>query len=390
MYRSQRLILVTLLTMASALMSNLSWGDFGHLGVGARPVGMASAFVGLVDDVHSVYYNPAGLGQLTHIEFTSAYGRLYWGLDDGSDPANTFIGYAHPLGKFGGVGAGWVSLGLRGLYREDTFIFSYGNRLYSSFFGGLTFKVLSKRYDSKEYTKSDPLFQEKGYSRIGFSSDLGFLCNMGSNIFAGVSITDIFQPNMALGDEREKLPLSVKMGVAYKDKVNLINFTLDGTYRAVEFGISAGAEKWLPGKSVAVRGGMEIGSDGFRSFSLGGSCQLSPFEIDYAFIYPLFGLRETYGSHRFSLTLHFGGIREKVSEEKASASRESAIPKVSPSEEEKIERMKTYYYHALEYYKRGEYQAAIAELEKVLELKPDHAQSLKLIERARERLKIKK
>ena len=336
MYRSQRLILVALVTMASSLMSDLSSGDFEHLGVGARPIGMGSAFIGLVDDVHSVYYNPAGLGQLTRIEFTSGYGRLYWGLDDGSNLGNTFIAYAHPLRKFGGIGVGWVSLGLKGLYREDTFIFCYGNRLYRSFFGGLTFKLLSKRYDSNEYTKSDPLFQGKGYSRIGFSSDLGLLCNMGSNIFAGLSLTDILQPDMALGNKRDKLPLSVKIGVAYKDKVNSINFALDGVYEGGEFGISAGAEKWLPGKSVGVRGGMEIGSDGFRSFCLGGSCQLAPFEIDYAFVYPLFGLREIYGSHRFSLTLHFGGIREKVFAEKGSAPRESVVPKVSTSEEEKL------------------------------------------------------
>jgi len=331
MYRSQKLILVALVTMASALISDLSSGNFEHLGVGARPIGMGSAFVGLVDDVHSVYYNPAGLGQLSHIEFTSGYGRLYWGLDDGSNLGNTFIAYAHPLRKFGGIGVGWVSLGLKGLYREDTFIFCYGNRLYRSFFGGLTFKLLSKRYDSNEYTKSDPLFQGKGYSRIGFSTDLGLLCNMVSNIFAGLSLTDILQPDMALGNKGDKLPLSVKIGVAYKDKVNLINLALDGVYEGGEFGISAGAEKWLPGKSVGVRGGMEIGSDGFRSFCLGGSCQLAPFEIDYAFVYPLFGLREIYGSHRFSLTLHFGGIREKVSEDKGSAPRESAVPKVSPA-----------------------------------------------------------
>ncbi|MFB0528251.1 MAG: tetratricopeptide repeat protein [bacterium] len=386
----QRLILVALLTIASALMSNVSSGDFEDLGVGARPIGMGSAFVGLVDDVHSLYYNPAGLSRLTRIEFTSGYGKLHWGLDDGSNLGNAFIGYAHPLEKLGGIGVGWLHLGLKGFYREDTFIFSYGNKLFSSLSAGLNLKLLYKQYDNNQYTKSDPLFQEKGYSKIGFSSDLGLLYNLTTNIFSGLSITDIIQPNTNLANKSDKLPLGVRMGIAYRDKVNLINFALDAVYKHKEFNISAGAEKWLSGKSVGVRGGIDIGSNGFKSFSLGGSSQVSRLEIDYAFIYPLSGLKGTYGSHRFSLTLRFGGLREEISEEKGLIPRETGIPETPLSEEEKLEEMRIYYYRGIDYYKRGEYEAAIAEFEKVLQLKPDHSQSLRLIERAKERMKIKK
>jgi len=314
---NKRVILIGLVTIVLSLGPNVSFGDFEDFGVGARPIGMGSAFVGLVDDVHSLYYNPAGLSRLTHIEFTSGYGKLYWGLDDGSSLGNAFIGYAHPLEKLGGVGVGWLSLGLKGFYREDTFILSYGNKLFSSLSAGLNFKLLYKRYDNNQYTKDDPLFQEKGYSKIGFSSDLGLLYNLTANIFSGLSITDIIQPNMNLADKRDKLPLGVRIGVAYRDKINLINLALDAAYKDREFNISAGAEKWLSGKSVGVRGGIEIGSNGCKGFSLGGSCQVSSLEIDYAFIYPLSGLRGTYGSHRFSATLRFGKIREIVSEEKA-------------------------------------------------------------------------
>lgn len=383
-------IFIGLVTIVLSLGSNVSFGDFGDIGVGARPIGMGSAFVALVDDVHSLYYNPAGLSRLTQIEFTSGYGKLYWGLDDGSNLGNAFIGYAHPLEKLGGIGVGWLSLGLNGFYREDTFIFSYGNKLFSSLSAGLNFKLLYKRYNNNQYTKSDPLFQEKGYSRIGFSGDVGFLYNLAANIFSGLSITDVLQPNMDLGDKRDKLPLGVRIGVAYRDKINLINFALDAVYKHKEFNISAGAEKWLSGKSMGVRGGIDIGSDGFKSFSLGGSCQVSSLEIDYAFIYPLFGLRRTYGSHRFSVTLRFGRLREIISEEKRLIPTEITIPERPLSEEEKTEEMKRYYYRGIDYYKRGEYEAAIAEFEKVLQLKPDHSQSLRLIERAKERMKIKK
>ncbi|TET42502.1 MAG: tetratricopeptide repeat protein, partial [Elusimicrobia bacterium] len=66
------------------------------------------------------------------------------------------------------------------------------------------------------------------------------------------------------------------------------------------------------------------------------------------------------------------------------------IPTKPLSEEEKTEEMRRYYYRGIDHYKRGEYEAAIAEFEKVLQLKPDHSQSLRLIERAKERMKIKK
>ncbi len=383
-------IFIGLVTIVLSLGSNVSFGDFEDLGVGARPIGMGSAFVALVDDVHAIYYNPAGLSQLTHREFTSGYGKLYWGLDDGSNLGNTFIGYAHPLEKLGGIGVGWLHLGLKGFYQEDTFILTYGNKFSSSLSAGVAFKLLYKRYDNNQYTKDDSLFRKKGYSRIGFSSDIGLLYNLTSNIFSGLSITDIIQPNMDLEDQKDKLPLGIKIGIAYRDKINLINFALDTVYKGGEFNISAGAEKWFSGKSVGARGGIDIGSSGFKSFSLGGSCQVSAFEIDYAFIYPLSGLRGTYGSHRFSVTLRFGGPRERVYGLEAIMPTETGIPEVPLSEEEKIEKMKRYYYSGIDYYKRREYEAAIAEFEKVLQLEPGHSQSLRLIERARERMKIKK
>src|SRR5258708_5735693 len=46
---------------------------FAINGVGARQGGMGGAFIGLSDDIESVYYNPAGLGNLTHSGFATMY-----------------------------------------------------------------------------------------------------------------------------------------------------------------------------------------------------------------------------------------------------------------------------------------------------------------------------
>ncbi len=49
--------------------------DFKYGGVGARPLGMGWAFVGLADDANCIYYNPAGLTQLKAREETFMYAQ---------------------------------------------------------------------------------------------------------------------------------------------------------------------------------------------------------------------------------------------------------------------------------------------------------------------------
>jgi hypothetical protein len=46
---------------------------FALPGIGARPMGMGGAFIGLSDDVEAVYYNPAGLGNLIQSGVTAMY-----------------------------------------------------------------------------------------------------------------------------------------------------------------------------------------------------------------------------------------------------------------------------------------------------------------------------
>ena len=59
---------------------------------------------------------------------------------------------------------------------------------------------------------------------------------------------------------------------------------------------------------------MEFGTSYFGSFSLGASYRLieeiynNDFQFDYAFIYPINGLRPTSGTHRISITMGFGGM----------------------------------------------------------------------------------
>ena len=46
---------------------------FALTGIGARSGGMGNAAIGLADEIETVYYNPAGLGNLTDSGVTAMY-----------------------------------------------------------------------------------------------------------------------------------------------------------------------------------------------------------------------------------------------------------------------------------------------------------------------------
>lgn len=77
---AKRLILLFLAVAAVALFCapalSQSAPDPVRIATGARPLGMGKAFVGLADDVGSVFLNPAGLANPTRWQVTSMSGKL--------------------------------------------------------------------------------------------------------------------------------------------------------------------------------------------------------------------------------------------------------------------------------------------------------------------------
>ena len=102
---------------------------FDEFSVGARPAALSGAFTAVADDVHSVYYNPAGLGLLPRPELTAYYARLFPNLSDQTRTALTFLGGASPLpfdGRWGGVGLGYTEFRVDSLYKERQLALAYG------------------------------------------------------------------------------------------------------------------------------------------------------------------------------------------------------------------------------------------------------------------------
>ena len=184
--------------LLSILLPSVLQADFEDLGVGARPLGMGDAFVGLADQAETIYYNPAGLGWLHRSQISADYSRLHTGLDDDSSLTIGFLAYAHPLyrlerferlskspevkastatkptlkvegvkvvskakakptarpaGPFkvrvpdrGTLGVALRTFGLAGAYQEQSLYLSYGRVWAPRWSGGASLKILRETY----------------------------------------------------------------------------------------------------------------------------------------------------------------------------------------------------------------------------------------------------
>jgi tetratricopeptide (TPR) repeat protein len=391
---TRNIMVIILLGIISVSARVTCLADFEDLGVGARPIGMGNAYTALADDVNAIYYNPAGLAQLDECQFTSGYGKLYWGLDDGSNLGSGFVGYAHPLYQWGTLGAGWLNFGVQGLYQENSFIFSYGNSLKKRLLAGFNLKLLYKKYGKNPYTENalidggpatsgerDPVFSE-GYSKTGFSTDLGFLYRFNREYSLGLALTDINQPRMDLKDNNSKVPIGIKSGFLYDS--DFLTFAFDTAFRNGDVNVYSGVEKWFSKRTFGVRAGLGVGSRSFSNLALGASYTKYLFQLDYAFIYPLSGIRDTYGSHRISLTLRFAPEKEEKKKARETrlaevaserAAREELV-KIQEKEAKMIEERKkielagNYYREAIDAYRNGLYSEAVGKLRFAVDLDP--------------------
>ena len=87
------LIAMALLCVSGVRAEAASGASFLKIGVGARAVGLASAYTALADDVTALHWNPAGLSRLGSKQLAATHAELY------ADTRYDFFGYAHPTAK---------------------------------------------------------------------------------------------------------------------------------------------------------------------------------------------------------------------------------------------------------------------------------------------------
>ena len=304
--------------------------------VGTRPLGMGGAFVALADEPCAAMWNPAGLAQLKQTEIVATYAALYTGL--GEDRlGHAYIGYTLPLKNSGALGINYIRL-QSPLYRENTIVLSCSKRLRFLYLG-LNAKGLFANFVENEYTKIDPLFRDNGLWTKAFSIDLGLLLNVKDVFSFGVFAQNLNQPNIALGEDEESIvPLELNAGIALRS-LN-VNPSLDFTFRnnkirgKQDINFHFGLETWLLNNDIGLRAGADLyelavgASYSFKdqdSVSVARRCTSIDvlrrkhgveLQVDYAFRYPMpfqltqAPITDTTGSHQFSLSLRFGGVKK--------------------------------------------------------------------------------
>ena len=90
--------------------------DFLSHGVGARALGMGSAFVAIADDATATYWNPAGLTKVKKHSFSAMYSDTF-STGDGSFLSKglvnyNFVNYVHQIEGIGSLGLSWIRLGI--------------------------------------------------------------------------------------------------------------------------------------------------------------------------------------------------------------------------------------------------------------------------------------
>jgi S-layer homology domain/Glucodextranase, domain B len=147
MFKKHLISILVVLFFASTLFAQAA-PDPIRISVGARPLGMGKAFVGLADDVGSVYLNPAGLANPDRWQITSMSGKLLEEFNYLS------LSGLYPT-KFGNIGLAYVGSSIGGAlptmidvnsdpddpiyivdptqeamsYYNNLFIMSYGDKL---------------------------------------------------------------------------------------------------------------------------------------------------------------------------------------------------------------------------------------------------------------------
>ena len=273
---------------------------FLKIGVGAEAIGMGESQVAVTDDLYASYWNPAGLAKLQEPQLALMHNEWFAGIN------HEFVGVALPFKNIGtlGASASFLSFGeIQGRDQEGNettifrpydlaVIFSYARSFGSSIAFGANAKFLREQIADETGT--------------GIAFDLGGLYNFSDMPLAlGINVQHL-GPRVTFIEEAFGLPVTIRLGAAYKLWNEAFVLTTDVIRPAdndITVGVGAG---YTIGNILQLRSGYkyQLGGNDLGAISglTGGfGLTLLRFQIDYALVpFGVLGL-----THRFSLVANF-------------------------------------------------------------------------------------
>ncbi len=231
--KSIPLLLFAALSVPAVQAQGLSNLPASHvdIGFGARPMAMGGAFVGLADDEHAVYWNPAGLSDAEH------YVTSFSHADQMEFVTYRFMALVAPL-PWDRLGAG-----LTVIESGDDMLREFSAQLgvgygYGDFRAGLGIKYRhsgfgNNSFDDGDYIVFDPDEINEGRDRqvrgngTGFGIDLGLLYRPNDRVGFGLAYRDVANTftwnsennsstNPARGGYAENLPSELILGASFR------------------------------------------------------------------------------------------------------------------------------------------------------------------------------
>ena len=290
--KSRTIILIIIFKIVANNMgysSEMAGFNFLRTDVGARYSALAGAAVAIPGDVHSVYYNPAGLAILGKRVASATYLKHVLDFHAG------FMGYAQQVKGIGVIGGGinYIDYGTfdetddQGKKSGRTFgannfvvTASLSNVLFSHLLAGASVKYIRSSID--QYSAEAYAFDLGLIYRVPFTSDLDI----------GLAVLNIGQSVSAFIDTKEDLPLKLIGGFSkrlahlpllfnasiYKHIDDDFQFNIGGEFTLIEglflrFGYNS------TGRDQKVKGDL----DSIAGFSLGFGFHWNYYNLDYAF-----------------------------------------------------------------------------------------------------------
>lgn len=298
------LLLVPMFAFAQAKVGTAA-AQFLEIPVGARSVGMGDAFIATANDVSAIYYNPAGLTNLTRKEVMFTHNIWPAGI------MHDFAAFAMPMPQLGGV-VGVSAIGLTtGEMKETTpgrpegtgrtfaasdlaVGVSYSRKMTDRFSVGVTWRYIGEYYaDVKAHS---------------WSMDIGTIYRTQfRNLRIGMNFSN-FGPDITFLQTPYPLPMSFHMGLAaevYETDDHKVTLSVEGSHPNDNLEkFQVGGEYWF-NDMFAFRAGYRFGAWDAERFNLGAGIKMPigpvTTKIDYAYS----DMQELLNSHRFTLGLEF-------------------------------------------------------------------------------------
>jgi hypothetical protein len=257
--------------------------QFLRLGAGARPVAMGGAFTAIADDVNGPQYNAAGIAWARHKEAIASYIDYLEGI------SYSYLGYIHPLSNGSALGLAVAYLNSGAIDQTDlagntvgTFsstqsllLLTYAKTVSSKVSWGTNLKVFQQKIE-----------QEKAN---GYALDFGAIYKAWPRLGFGVNVQNI-GPGVKFVQEKDPLPLTVKVGAAYIFVEDKLTLSTDAKYLPKEdskVSENIGLEYWVS-QNLALRVGYDTANisdiENFNGVSAGMGFSFAGFNLNYAWM----------------------------------------------------------------------------------------------------------